>query len=130
MSDAPTHSEIATILAIMVSVLFAPGLVAVAFVNWTRKTRHMLSGWRSIVGVAGMALTSSAWFLFAVGVVRGWVGGFGSHYLTHPMVANWCLLISFVGILSVAFLKKPSRLCAELASILVFFLWFGSEMVA
>jgi prephenate dehydrogenase len=38
--------------------------------------------------------------------------------------------LSFVGILSVAFLKKPSRLCAELASILVFFLWFGSEMVA
>jgi hypothetical protein len=130
MSDAPTHSEMAIILAILVSVLVVPGLVVLAFVNWIRQTRYMLSGSRNIMGVAGMALTSSAWFLFVVGAVRGWVGGFGSHYLTHPTVANWCLLISFVGVLLSAFLKKPSRLRAELASILVFLLWFGSEMVA
>jgi hypothetical protein len=86
--------------------------------------------WRNSIGMAGVFLTSAAWCLFVIGGFYGWIGGFGSHYLTHPVIADCCLVVSLAGMVCAAFLKKASRLCGGLAGALVLLLWMGSEMVA
>jgi hypothetical protein len=68
------------------------------------------------------------WILFLGFLAAGQIGGFGSHYLT-TRLADWFLLASLVlHICSIA--ANVARGKLTLASLLVFGLWVGSELVA
>jgi len=68
------------------------------------------------------------WCSFVLFSVVGQIGGFGTHYVT-TRLADWFLLGSLtVFVISVA--SKVAKGKLVLASLLVFALWFGSEMVA
>ena len=75
-------------LVILLVLLAIPGLLGAARLSWSRRTRNVLPRWRNIVGAAGILLVLGVWSLFVLGSFRGWVGGFGSHYLTQPAIAN------------------------------------------
>jgi hypothetical protein len=114
---------------LIISVLAVSSLVASSFYRWFR-LRDQLPTWRSILGVSGTVLALASWTLFIVGVFRGWIGGFGSHYVTRLDVSNFGLAISAAGFLCVFFLHKWSRVLGTLSAATVFFLWGGSQLVA
>jgi hypothetical protein len=114
---------------LMISVLAVPALIASTFYGWFR-LRHDLPTWRSILGVSGAVLALTSWTLFIVGVFRGWIGGFGSHYVTRLDVSNFGLAISAAGFLCVFFLHKWSRTFGTASAAIVLFLWGGSQLVA
>ena len=114
---------------LMISGLAVPALTATTFYGWFR-LRHDLPTWRNILGVSGTVLVLASWILFIVGVFRGWIGGFGSHYVTRLHVSNFGLAISAAGFLCVFFLHKWSRTIGSVSAAIVFFLWAGSQLVA
>jgi hypothetical protein len=68
------------------------------------------------------------WAIFLLLLARGFIGGFGTHYVT-TRSANW-FVIGSLALLVVATATKVARGKLALASLLVFALWVGSEIVA
>jgi hypothetical protein len=115
---------------VLLSVLAVPILLASAWLSWFNVARQTLSAWRSSLGIIGTAMVLIAWTLFLVGTFKGWIGGFGSHYITQPWIADRCLMTSLVGVLCTSLLRSRSRAYGVLAGILTFLVWGGSELVA
>jgi len=80
------------------------------------------------VPVIALALLLGIWFSFILLFAIGQIGGFGTHYLT-TRSADWFLLGSLT-VLVISITSKVAKGKLALASLLVFALWFGSEMVA
>jgi hypothetical protein len=78
--------------------------------------------------VIAVALLGAIWCSFVLFSLTGQIGGFGSHYLT-TRLADWFLLGSVI-VLVISIASKVAKGKLVLASLLVFALWFGSEMVA
>jgi hypothetical protein len=114
---------------LVISVLTTPLLIAVGFYRWFC-SRNVLPTWRSVVGIAGSALALTSWGLFLLGVFRGWIGGFGSHYVTSLGVSNAGLLLSAVAVFCALFLSKLGRILGIMSSMIMVFLWGGSQLVA
>ena len=114
---------------LIVTVLAAPVLVAIGFYHWF-ELRHEVPTCRSIVGVTGAVLALTSWSLFVAGAFRGWIGGFGSHYITRLDISNFGLAISATGILCALFLRKRSRAFGVISAGIVLILWGGSQLVA
>jgi hypothetical protein len=114
---------------LVIAVLAVPGLIATCVYKWLRSRRD-LATWRNILGVAGSLLTLTSWALFVFGAFTGWIGGFGSHYVTRLDVSNWGLAISAAGLLCTSFLSKGSRAFGITSAAITFILWGGSQLVA
>ena len=114
---------------LVTSVLAVPALIASCFYRWVG-LRHDLPTWRSILGVSGTVLALASWILFIVGVLRGWIGGFGSHNVTRLDVSNFGLAISAAGLIGAVFLHRWIRTLGTVSAAIVLFLWGGSQLVA
>lgn len=107
---------------LIISVLAVPILIASSLFRWFRLC-HDLPTWRSILGVLGAVLALASWTLFIVGALRGWIGGFGSHYVTRLNVSNFGFAISAAGFIGAFFLQKWSRTFGTVSAAIVLFLW-------
>jgi hypothetical protein len=85
-------------------------------------------GLKAGLPVAVAAAVLANWVLFIAFAVTGQIGGFGSHYMT-TRLANVFLLASLL-VLIAAIFAYVGRWQLSLASMLVFALWVGSELVA
>jgi hypothetical protein len=111
------------------SVLAVPVLIGVGLYKWLRSHAD-LPAWRSAVGVMSSVLALVSWSLFIFGAFRGWIGGFRSHYVTHLGASNAGLGVSVLALLCAFFLNRTSRVLGLLSSMVMFFLWGGSQLVA
>jgi hypothetical protein len=78
------------------------------------------------IGVALAVLID--WAAFLLLLARGFIGGFGTHYVT-TRSADW-FVIGSIMLLVTALAAKVARGKLALASFSVFALWVGSEIVA
>jgi hypothetical protein len=101
-------------------------LVALAIRDWRRANRTEPRTRVMPIGVALAVLAN--WACFVLLLACGFVGGFGTHYVT-TRVANWFVVGSFA-LLGAAVATKVARGKLTLASLLVLALWLGSEVVA
>jgi len=114
-------------LSIAVIWVLAPALlIALAIRDW-RKARGTEPRTR-VMPVAVALAVMVDWAVFLLLLARGSIGGFGTHYVT-TRLANWFVVGSLV-LLGVAITTKVARGKLALASLLVFALWVGSEIVA
>jgi len=114
-------------LSIAVIWALAPAvLIALAIRDWRKADG---TGPRTRVMPVAVALAVLVdWAVFLLLLARGFIGGFGTHYVT-TRLANWFVVGSLV-LLGVAVATKVARGKLALASLLVFALWVGSEIVA
>jgi hypothetical protein len=94
-----------------------------------RAERSALPEWRRSFGLEGLSLATIAWSLFVAGLFLGWIGGFGTHYVTLDIVDGECLMISLFSVVCVSFLKAFCRTLAVLAALLTLLLWAGRDVV-
>jgi hypothetical protein len=101
-------------------------LIALAIRDWKKADGTELRTRVMPIAVALAVLID--WGVFLLLLTRGFIGGFGTHYVT-TRSANWFVIGSLV-LLVVAIATKVARGKLALASLLVFALWVGSEIVA
>jgi hypothetical protein len=101
-------------------------LIALAIRDWKKASGAELRTRVMPIAVALAVLID--WAVFLLLLARGFIGGFGTHYVT-TRLANWFVVGSLV-LLVVAIATKVARGKLALASLLVFALWVGSEIVA
>jgi hypothetical protein len=106
--------------------LSPPFLAGLALRLWGR--RQCPVGWKATWPLITAVAVLANWLLFITLVFMGQIGGFGSHYMT-TRLADIFLLVSLL-VLIAPFLAYVGRWQLSLASILMFALWIGSEMVA
>ena len=107
-------------------VLAPPVLLALAIRDW-RKVGGTETRTRVMPVAVALAVLVD-WAVFLLLFARGFIGGFGTHYVTTPL-ANWFLGGSVV-LVGFAIATNVARGKLALASLLVFGLWVGSEIVA
>jgi hypothetical protein len=114
-------------LSIAVIWVLAPAMLsALAIRDWNR-TRGTKRGIRVTSLVVALALLVD-WAVFLLLLARGFIGGFGTHYITTRLADRF--LIGSLALLGIAIGTKVARGKLALAGFLMFALWFGSEMVA
>jgi hypothetical protein len=127
MSPATLFAISVAPVAIFAVWLLSPVGLALFAIRELKKSNDTGLRARWLPGVA-VALLGVMWCSFVIFAVTGQIGGFGTYYLT-TRLADWFLLSSLVAlVLSIA--SKVARGKLVLASLLIFALWFGSEMVA
>ena len=107
-------------------VLAPPVLIGLAIREWRKASRPGPRTGVIPIAVAIAVLVDWACFLFLLAL--GFIGGFGSHFITTRR-ADWFLMASVI-ILFTSMTSKVAWGKLALASFLVFALWIGSELVA
>jgi hypothetical protein len=103
-----------------------PVLIALALREWWKSPEK---GPRAKMIPVSMALALLGdWVFFLVLSALGFIGGFGTHYMT-TRSADWFLCFSLL-LFGAAFVGKIARGKLAVASFLVFALWAGSELAA
>ncbi len=101
-------------------------LVALAIREWT-KNGGTEPGRKMMPIVVAFGIAAN-WVSFLLMFAGGFIGGFGTHFVTTRM-ANWFVVGSLL-LLVVAAASKVARGKLTLASLLVLALWLGSVVVA
>ena len=101
-------------------------LVGFAIREWRRAGRAEPP--RRVMPIVVALAVLTDWAVFVVLLALGFIGGFGTHYVTSRSF-SWFLLPSLV-LFGVALATKVARGKLALASLLVFALWAGSLVVA
>jgi hypothetical protein len=106
--------------------LAPPVLIILAIREWWKASG---TGLRiKVIPIATALVGLADWSCFVTLFALGCIGGFGSHYVT-TRSADWFVYGS-LALLGATFGSRVARWKLALASLLMFALWVGSEMVA
>jgi hypothetical protein len=106
--------------------LTPPALITLAIREWWKSPKK---GPRTtIIPITIMVAVLADWGCFLLLCLLGLIGGFGTHFMT-TRLADWFLCFS-IALIAAPFAGKIARAKVAFASLLVFALWVGSEMVA
>lgn len=108
--------------------LSPPVLVAVALRDWRSAKGVPPTHFKNVMPLIAASMAFVNWLLFVGFCVGGQVGGFGTHYVT-TRLADVFLLFSLSSLIASG-VSSPGRWKLCTASVLVFALWAGSELVA
>jgi hypothetical protein len=116
---------IPTIIAV-IWLLTPPVLITLAIREWWKAPKK---GPRTtIIPITIMVAVLADWACFLLLCVRGFIGGFGTHFLSIRL-PGWFFLFS-IALIAAPFAGSIARAKVAFASFLVFALWAGSQMVA
>jgi hypothetical protein len=116
---------IPTIIAV-VWLLTPPVLITLAIREWWKSPKK---GPRTtIIPITIMVAVLADWGCFLFLCLLGFIGGFGTHFLSIRL-PDWFFFFS-IALTAAPFAGKIARAKIAFASLLVFALWVGSQMVA
>ena len=107
--------------------VLTPVILIIVSIRECMKTDDEQPHGKVMPAAIGLVLLAD-WACFSLLFAAGFIGGFGSHYVT-TRLANWFMVGSLL-LFVAAIATKVARVKLTLASLLVFALWVGSELVA